>query len=177
MRLNFTKNSILIVLLTALLLTQFGCKSSKGYTRRNTLKKTNIVHKTQPRLSRSSYSRSRTRKQTRENTATWSTLVNAINTGLAIKTEARTYTGSQQKKEVFLKIYIPNNKSNNLTQYLSPTYKSKYAYVTCPNINKDVALIERNRINNDDITLLNSQEKRTLVSFMRKSAFPQCQEI
>ncbi|MBF2006748.1 MAG: hypothetical protein IGS49_15080 [Chlorogloeopsis fritschii C42_A2020_084] len=176
MHLKFGKISLIIALLTALLFAQFGCRSGVRYTRRQLSKNTDILHQTEQRASRNLDTRTKERKQSRENSATWNTIVSAINAGLFIKTEAMKDRRSKQNNEVYVKIYIPVKQSDRVTQqYPRSSSQFKYAYVNCLKINNDLAIIQRNKLDNDGLTLLNSEDEKKLVNFIRNAALPRCQ--
>lgn len=170
------KNSAFIVLLIALVFTQFGCRPVVRHTRSQLSKNTDVLHQAERRLSRNLRATRKERKQLQENQATWNAVVNAINAGLLINTEVMTRRDirSKQKNEVSVKISIPVNQSDSVTQKSEPLYKLKYASINCLNINDDSAIIQRNKINDDSISL-NPQDTTKLVNFIREAAFPQCQ--
>jgi hypothetical protein len=178
MFLRIGKNSALIVLLIALVFTQFGCRPALRHTRKESSKNTDVLQQTEQRLSRNLYTTRKARNQLDENPATWNTLINAINAGIFIKTESMTYRdrGNKQNNEVYVKIYMPVNQSDSVTQDSKSSYKLKYAYVDCLNINNDSAIIQRNKLNNKDSTSLNPQDEKKLVNFIREAAFSQCKK-
>ncbi|BAY77640.1 hypothetical protein NIES25_41070 [Nostoc linckia NIES-25] len=171
------KNSALIALLIALVFTQFGCRPVVRHTRNQLSKNTDILHQTERRLSRNLRATRKERNQLQENQATWNAVVNAINDGLLIKTEVMTRRDIRfkQKNEVSVKISIPVNQSDSVTQQSKALYKLKYASIDCLNINDDSAIIQRNNIN-DDSTSLNPQDTTKLVNFLREASLSQCQK-
>ncbi|WP_445634416.1 hypothetical protein NSTC745_06226 [Nostoc sp. DSM 114161] len=178
MFLKVGKNLAFIVLLIALVFAQFGCRPVVRHTRSQLSKNTDVLHQTERRLSRNLRATRKERKQLQENQATWNAVVNAINAGLLVKTEvmARRDIRYKQKNQVSVKISIPVNQSDSVTQESKPLYKLKYASIDCLNINDDSAIIQRNKLNNDDSTSLNPEDTKKLVDFIREASLSQCQK-